>query len=326
MRLWNSRTRRGFTLIELLVVIAIIAILIALLLPAVQQAREAARRSQCRNHLKQIGLALHNYHDTHGRFPPPGIHNITPHGSTSSTSWGPSWIVLILPYIDQAPLYAQYDFVNTVRSRENPNVVRVDIPSIKCPSDGGEKMRQSNVAEFARGNYGVNAGAWNSFRTDDFDNFKKERGPFNFARCYGARIQDIEDGTSNTVLVAELIAGERTGDIRGAWAYPTGVYISGGARSSVSPRLFLTPNANALDDNFRDRPMHCSAENDDRHLRCLTGDGTNPGFYQTSRSKHSGGVQLSLADGSSRFVSENIDINTWRRLLSQADGEPIGDF
>lgn len=322
----QKQRRSGFTLIELLVVIAIIAILIALLLPAVQQAREAARRSQCRNNLKQLGLALHNYHDNHSRFPPPGFHPVGGFGSSSaSTSWGPSWIVMILPFIDQAPLYQLYDFEGTVRARENPLVVTVTLPAVVCPSDSGRKVAYSNSTNFARGNYGVNGGAGNAFSQGNLD-IRRERGPFSFARFYGATIADIEDGTSNTALVGELIAGERGGDVRGAWAYPTGVFFCGASPAYTAPdRDFLRPNGNALDDSMRDRPGQCSAENDDRHLRCFAPNPTNRAV-QTSRSRHVGGVHICMADGAVRFVNENLDMTIWLNLLSQTDGQAIGEF
>lgn len=331
----SRRLTRGFTLIELLVVIAIIAILIALLLPAVQQAREAARRSQCRNNLKQLGLALHNYHDTHSRFPPPGIHNLevpsvsNNRANPTSTSWGPSWVVLILPYIDQQPLWSMYGFDTTVRNRENPLVVITELPTVKCPTDSELKATFQNPGltstRYARGNYGVNCGPANAFAVGEFRDFRRQRGPFHFGEYYGAKISDIEDGTSNTILIGEIIAGYRAADIRGAWAEPAGMYICGGNRLNQDPRIILRPNGNALDDFQADRPARCSADNDDRNLRCITGTAAE-GVFQTARSKHVGGVTVCLADGSVRFITENLDADTWRKLLAQASGEPMDEF
>lgn len=319
-------SRSGFTLIELLVVIAIIAVLIALLLPAVQQAREAARRTQCKNNMKQLGLALHNYHDTHNRLPPGGIHNRDGHGaSPTSTSWGPSWMPMILSYIDQGPLYNQFDF-SVPRAANYGTVVSTQIPAFRCPTDSNEKANWSNTSSFARTNYAGNGGAGATFITGDFDNFKRERGPFNWSRAYGARFADLEDGTSNTILLGEIIAGERSSDVRGAWAYPTGPFINGATRASstsINPRIRLVPNGNALDDNRRDRPANCNADVDDRQLRCVAGGSD---VVQTARSKHTGGVHVCLADGGIRFISENIDVNTWMNLLSMADGTPLSEF
>ena len=335
-----SRKRlRGFTLIELLVVIAIIAILIALLLPAVQQAREAARRTQCKNNLKQLGLALHNYMDVAGRLPPAGIHNFEAvvnggvNPAANSTSWGPSWIVLTLPYFEQGNLYAQYNF-SSVRARDNVAVVGTKLAAVQCPSDSGSEAPMygpltnaaGQLANFARGNYAVNGGAGNAYSGTDF-NLSQERGPFSGVHYFGAKIAHITDGTSNTLLVAEVIGGTATGDVRGAWAYPTGVIISNSSATSnlatYNPRIRLRPNGNALDDRFKDRPARCSASNTDRNLRC-TAEGDNA--FMTSRSKHTGGVQVCLADGSGRFISENIDLGIWLNLLSMADGNVLGEF
>jgi hypothetical protein len=294
-------------------------------LPAVQAAREAARRSQCGNQLKQLGLALHNYADVQQRFPPSGIHNAGGIGSRAdSTSWGPSWIVMSLPFFEQGPLHAQYD-AKIPRSRDLPNlnVVMVNLPTLKCPSDGGEKLPQTNSnARFARGNYASNNGSGNAFSTTDFG-LREERGPFHMGGFYGARFADLEDGTSNVILVAEIVAGERANDIRGAWAYPSGSFICGGMPSYASPRIRIPPNGNALDDNLRDRPGRCDASNTDRYLRCLA-EGNRA--YQTARSKHPGGVQVCLGDASVRMVNSTIPLNTWLSLLSQADGAVVSNY
>jgi prepilin-type N-terminal cleavage/methylation domain-containing protein len=316
--------RWAFTLVELLVVIAIIGVLVGLLLPAVQAAREAARRMSCSNNLKQLGLALHNYHDTYQRFPPAGIHIRDGDGaSASSSSWGPSWILMLLPFIEQGNLHAQYDFnLTRVRDGNNRLVIAVEIPSLKCPSDGGAKQPWSNSVNFARGNYAANCGVSNAFSRSNFD-LKRERGPFTNARQYSAKMVDIEDGTSNTLLIGEFIAGDRSGDVRGAWAYPSGVYFCGGSPHYSDPRVQLRINGNALDNDLRDRPSTCSADGTDRHLRCVSGGSR---AFQTARSKHPGGVQFALADGSTRFVSESIQFETWLKLLAQADGQVIAEF
>jgi prepilin-type N-terminal cleavage/methylation domain-containing protein len=328
--------RLAFTLIELLVVIAIIAILIGLLLPAVQKVREAAARMSCSNNLKQLGLAMHSYHDAKSQLPSGGAHNRdgADAASADSTSWGPSWAVSILPYIEQDNLYKGYNYaLERARDGVNAAVVGVEIKTFKCPSDNYDSA-WSNTAAFARGNYAINAGAGNAFSTTDY-NLRSDRGPFHMGgpvravvlphrengQGYGAKFGDITDGLSNTLLLSELIAGKQSGDVRGAWAYPSGAYISGG--SSTSPRVLLTPNANALDNNNRDQPGFCSADNTDPQLRCAAGGSR---AYQTARSKHTGGVMACLADGSVRFVSNTISLATWRQLLAQADGTVISNF
>lgn len=145
MRENNRRCASGFTLIELLVVIAIIAVLVALLLPAVQQAREAARRSQCKNQLKQIGLALHNYHDSYRSFPPG---NVTM-GNCCGSPCGTNWAISILPFMDQAPLYQQYNFDKYNEDPENQAVRETILPVFNCPSDinAGKRERPESGPE-----------------------------------------------------------------------------------------------------------------------------------------------------------------------------------
>jgi prepilin-type processing-associated H-X9-DG protein len=282
---------------------------------------------------------MHNYHDTRSRLPSPGAHNRDGNNAaqSDSTSWGPGWGIAILPYIEQDNLYKGYDYTRQ-RSRDgaaNQAVVGTEIAVFKCPSDASGKPPWDNSGvKFARGNYAVNCGAGNAFSTTDY-NLGNERGPFSMGDPsaappmpytqdnigYGAKFADITDGTSNTLLLAEIIAGDQAGDSRGAWAYPSGSYICGGAPSYNSPRLLLTPNANALDNNNRDQPGFCAASNTDRDLRCAAGGGR---AYQTARSKHSGGVQVCFGDGSVRFIRDAIDLTTWRQLLAQSDGTVLG--
>lgn len=189
--------RRGFTLIELLVVIAIIAVLIALLLPAVQQAREAARRTQCKNNLKQIGLALHNYHDTVGRFPMDAIRTFQPQGTPAARNF--SWMTMILPYFDQAPLYNAINFSaplwgQTVSST-GKEIRSTMLTALNCPSDPGWGDT-GRTRGFAWTDYAGSSG-WDMWdRPDD-----QHGGVFTAFTC--VKIADITDGTSNTIMVAE---------------------------------------------------------------------------------------------------------------------------
>lgn len=324
----TSRRRLGFTLVELLVVIAIIGVLVALLLPAVQAAREASRRMQCGSQVKQLALAVHNHADVKKRFPAGGQHDVyrlaTGNGpSADSTSWGPSWIVQALPFFEQTALFNQWDFtIPRARDGNNGIVSATALPVLVCPSDYTTKEPYNNTVKFARGNYAANGGAGNAFSVTDY-NLREERGPFHLGCYYGASFSDVEDGTSNTILLGEVIAGDRPGDTRGAWAYPTGAIFCGGDPSYTSPRILLRPNGNALDNDRRDKPGRCEAANDDRHLRCVAGGNR---AAQTARSKHSGGVQVAMADGSARFLRDTIDIAVWRRLLAQADGQVVGEY
>ncbi len=338
--------KRGFTLVELLVVIAIIGVMVGLLLPAVQAAREAARRMSCGNNSKQIGLAMHNYHDTFNVLPKPGYHNRDIIVNASSTSSAQSWMVAILPFIEQTALHDQFDFEwlgGNRGFRSSPNNLLLgstEISTYRCPSDGGRKELFSPTSTWvfpdrtrgglARGNYGVNGGAGSATSRTDFRR-THERGPFHFGGSgrpnepYGAKFADIRDGLSNTVLVGELVAGESSVDIRGVWMYASSNYICGGEPSYRNPRIQVTPNGNALDDLRMDRPGRCGHTGAiDRNLRCVSGGGRG---FQTSRSRHPGGVHVTMADGSVKFISESIPLPVWLALLALQDGEVIpGDI
>ncbi|MEZ6125630.1 MAG: DUF1559 domain-containing protein [Planctomycetaceae bacterium] len=318
---------RGFTLIELLVVIAIIAILIALLLPAVQQAREAARRTQCKNQLKQLGLALHNYHDTFNRLPPACIWQNTATGAGGTApengrdaGWMATWVIQILPYADQAPLYNLYDSSQVARSTANTtNVTRTTrLPWINCPSFPGIATTLTQDYDgFIKGTYGANVGAGRMLRQADFGN-SALKGPFSVIGQYGANFRDITDGTTNVVLVAEIVRYDNGGDDRGAWGWCTGPTFSGRGNGGGA----LVPNSKTLIDSS---PYSINdTTNRVFNLRSNPDSGNDSGV--AARSFHTGGVQLTLGDGSTRFVSENIDQTTWLNLLSQADGNVIGEW
>ena len=189
--------RQGFTLIELLVVIAIIAVLIALLLPAVQSAREAARRAQCTNNLKQIGLALHNYHTAAGSFPSGSIPQRCSAGSSYLypwSTWGP--LALVLPYMDQTPTYNSCNFSWGVARGQgyycNVTPYRTKINSFMCPTDGIVGVQDSTNSYM--GSFGT-TGAWTTSPTTGF-----------FARLTTYGVQNITDGTSNTIAYSEQLA------------------------------------------------------------------------------------------------------------------------
>ncbi|MDB5341128.1 MAG: putative major pilin subunit [Planctomycetaceae bacterium] len=314
-----SNRRAGFTLIELLVVIAIIAVLIALLLPAVQQAREAARRSQCKNNLKQLGLALHNYHDNFGRFAPGSISRST----TNAPFGGPEWpylIHFILPNLDQS---ATYNILATNWGRPGPWIdatqwpatLRNPVPSLQCPSDGqGGSIKDAQTGvNLTTSNYlGLFSGLNDGQTAADAGT---TRAAFGMNR--GASIRDLLDGTSNTMLMAEYLTGTNT-DWRG-WFYTN--------RAGAQFLHVTNPPNSTVPDNILAYPAGCTAALNLplQNLPCIP-DGTTGNNFATSRSRHVGGSHVLLGDGSVRFVSNNINLTTWQSLAWIADGTVIGDF
>ena len=339
----RNAIRRAFTLIELLVVIAIIAILIGLLLPAVQKVREAAARMQCQNNLKQLGIACHAFHDTIGKLPEGAQYQTVPGDVASAgTICGPNWVILVLPYIEQGNLFNLID-VDAFRrtngaspgspGREWFAIRGTSIKTLICPSDTGTNVMYNgnanasplNVAGWARGNYAANAGPGiyqnsvlngGSTSTDVGVTAQAVMGP-----NYGAVLQTIVDGTSNTIMVAELRIGMRDSDRRGTWAlgHPGSSLIAGGGTGD------------------------CSGPNDGTTSKFLNCDDTHGGFSDgmagmgtwasclnwqaQARSRHTGGVNVGNADGSVRFVRDSISKFNWALLLSANDGRPVpGDI
>jgi prepilin-type N-terminal cleavage/methylation domain-containing protein/prepilin-type processing-associated H-X9-DG protein len=351
-RLWHRR-RSGFTLIELLVVIAIIAILIALLLPAVQQAREAARRTQCRNNLKQLGLALHNYHDNFNMFPRGAIAGSI-EGSAGSDWRSYSGHAMILPYIDQSPLYnlvadaiqqnrrACCDGGNGAGENAPWNLDQRELPAFLCPSDPklpGVPLAMNNYALCT----GANKGWWGGSERD-------QNGAFN--RLVTVRIGDITDGTSNVIAASELIkapSGEPVGSqgqlaavrdgnsIAGGnaapWSVASGITFAnvnawGAAAASlgingnvVGERWFRGQSGRTLfntlltpNSKIPNVTFHCGGCNYD-----------GPGMHG-ARSRHTGGVHVLLCDGSVKFASDNIDWALWNAAGARNDGVVLGEW
>ncbi len=335
--------RKGFTLIELLVVIAIIAILIALLLPAVQQAREAARRSQCRNNLKQIGLAMHNYHDTFNMFPPGNIASIV-------SGWGPSWYMRILPYVDQAPLYNRLNFSGdhpgwawsggSSGANNGAALNGVKLAFTLCPSSPMEALRDAGGYNITNANYMGIAGALDG---NGFTN-----APNRVSNCCGCcggeqatgqlssggmivtlrgrNLRDATDGTTTVMLVGEhsnfilsAAGGPRTTQVNGIHGIlmgsPNLTTPEQAGTSAMFERQFnlttirYSPNAPAIINNA-----------------AWPGIGDNYGINNPLNSAHTGGVHILLGDGSARFISDNIDMATLRRLATRDDGATLGDF
>ncbi|QDU42953.1 Type II secretion system protein G precursor [Symmachiella dynata] len=351
--LHRGARQSGFTLIELLVVIAIIAILIALLLPAVQQAREAARRTQCRNNLKQIGLALHNYHDSFRMFPPGSINS-----PLSGNRWQyPEWVSfhhLILPQLEQSAIYERYaedwgrrppwDHIYYPSVPEWPDYLRVGMPVFRCPTDPGAPNNVKVLSDSGIVPCSNYLGMWSAFSDNDIWAEASSSGsistlatsttePINplpeptltlsqmkgvFGASRGTSMKNITDGSSNTICVAEYLTGT-LGDFRGA-------FITTRSSGKVLHAMY-GPNSR-LRDGLLGSDQSCRAGSGqdlpDQNLPCApTGNGNNTAG---SRSQHTGGVQVTLCDGSVRFVSDSIDLQTWRNLSWMSDGNVLGEF
>lgn len=327
----------GFTLIELLVVIAIIAVLIALLLPAVQQAREAARRSTCRNNMKQIGLALHNYHDTFRTFPPGNIVNTIssaickPIGPGNQCQNGrANWVVMILPMLDQAPLYNKFDFsepfywgfndslapgTSCPVNVNSPNQV-VELPAMKCPSD-------PVAQEWPASNYfGVTGGG--DRPTDAAEGAGYPCRPRNDGGAHfntGAMfmnskisLNQMSDGTSNVFLVGEskyMNSPQNCCETQ-TWA------SAARSQAAGSNDTFISVLASAV------FPINYIADGNplDQGANMIGGAKSTDRFG----SYHTGGCMFLMGDGSVHFVSENIDTSVYTQLANRADGLPTSGF
>lgn len=339
----------GFTLIELLVVIAIIAVLIALLLPAVQQAREAARRTQCKNNLKQLGLALHNYADTFGRFP-----MAVTWGVKNGTTWGPhhhTWLTRILPYMDQAPLYNQFNFMvsswdNVVGSPTNRTLIGRQVPALRCPTGTGVGDPPGGTKGVAITDYAACEGY------DWWQRSPGGAGPENdggvgkggiFTCNVSSRIADISDGTSNTVMLSEATApGMAGGAIQasGLGRPRVGDPLVRSAFIGASFTSELSYGKDHTDGSIKTDPAGVTLSPSSGWFTFGTGSGNQPYLFPPTfiaaygpndewpgaGSLHTGGVHATMADGTVRFISQNINWTLYNNICSRASGEPVGDF
>jgi prepilin-type N-terminal cleavage/methylation domain-containing protein/prepilin-type processing-associated H-X9-DG protein len=347
------RYRAAFTLVELLVVIAIIGILIALLLPAVQAARESARRTQCMNNIKQLGLGLHAYHDAYKKFPLGNTKGPMPPCNANQVFFaGFSVHTMILPYIEQASLYDSLDFTQCIIHVPNRTVRFSNLVSLQCPSD---PFFQHGPTGYSGGQ---GEGGWSSYvysmgpTVDVWQTAPiNEKGMFNFNRITSAA--DIIDGTSYTIAASEILFGDNkhgiytTGDM--VYSTPLGGMsvnkptvaelqtYSDACKARLATGMTITPpsNHNSIGGIGWIVPLPNSTlfntvdtPNTSR-LTCGTG---GPNFTDLSdgnfpaRSRHRGGVQVTMGDGSVRFVSNNISLVIWQNLGSISGGEPIGEF
>lgn len=311
--------RYAFTLVELLVVIAIIGILIALLLPAVQAAREAARRSQCSNNLKQLALAIHNYHDTYKVFPALG--------SRWSVNQGIyySWLMSLLPYVEQQPMYdgicaqattggglpAPWDTGNNAFLNQ---YWKRDIPAYRCPSeperprDAGESPSITNYKGCVGDDYHQN-----HFRPDESS--RQNRGVFQIERWGSMAI--IRDGTSNTVLLGEMIAGGNRDDVLGGVALNMQAWNPAACLARIDP---ANPKKITAPTREEFRPVGGRAFDGRPYFvgfatmigpngpSCHWGGGDGNEHMGTASSYHPGGAQVAMSDGSTHFISETIDV------------------
>ena len=318
----HKSRRIAFTLIELLVVIAIIAILIALLLPAVQQAREAARRTQCKSHLKQIGLALHNYH---------GSFNCFPFGQENSgtaprdNSW--SAISQLLPYFDQANVYNLINFSTGISDPVNAVPRAIELPGLRCPSDPQMNLsgRGGGTSYYANKGNGI---IWTA-PSGPNAGFPEQNGLMYFQSS--VRIGDITDGTSNTAAFSERIMADGN---NGVVSPVADVFFSPASPTTADEAVTI---CDALDiTNLANQfPLFMGApwmNGQHTYLHTNVPNSRSCGFFLINRasmppsSRHVGGVHLQLADGSVRFVSENIDRTLWRSIGSRNGGELVGEF
>lgn len=316
----------AFTLVELLVVIAIIGILIGMLLPAVQQVREAARRTQCANNIRQLALAALNFESAHQHFPSPAAGSLE----------GYSLIARTLPFVEQANLHAQLDFEQDLlqgvpwRADINPfytAVVGQRVPILECPSENGVPFFEENGATWAGSNYFGNSGTATGV-------FYVTSQPTDGVFWRGSEVGfgELTDGSSNTALFAETrfgLRGQPTTTLLDAQTQMA--RVNGGAPGSVSAEALVAQTPTRYEGNragqwIRNLPCQGMVNaffppNSSQPDVAFHGDSIS-----ASRSNHPGGVNVSRCDGSVAFVSETVELQTWRNFFDRNDGQVLGDL
>lgn len=341
---YSRRHSRGFTLVELLVVIAIIGILVALLLPAVQAARESARRTQCTTNMKNLGLALQNYHDVHKHFPPaaklgdPSVANHANDNILTDTRLYQNWATEILPFIEEQAIASQLTVSNkapikSMRLVENMPPRSVEIPVMLCPSDlGRSNPFVDSSGPWARGNYGYNAiqfwpneYGWKYLLGDpsapagyrQFYNFNVGMGGFDdTVNKMLMNVSKITDGTTKTIALAELRVGLSSTDRRGVWAM-------GMCGSNLHCRhAAFVPNlcSPGIDDVYEFQKIINDIGEPQLNAECMMpckGGGCDASGQSLVRSRHPGGANCAMADASVRFISDFVESGT---LYQTEDG------